>query len=82
MSELLANHTSLRIGGPAKNFVHATTEEELVDAVMAADAAGEEVLIIGGGSNVLVSDAGFNGTVIRVETKGNRLDFGKRFCGT
>jgi len=71
MSELLANHTSLRIGGPAKNFVHATTEEELVNAVKAADAAGEEVLIIGGGSNVLVSDAGINGTVIRVETKGN-----------
>ena len=71
MSELLANHTSLRIGGPAKNFVHATTEEDLVNAVKTADAAGEEVLIIGGGSNVLVSDAGFNGTVIRVETKGN-----------
>ena len=71
MSELLANHTSLRIGGPAKNFVHATTEDELVNAVKAADAAGEEVLIIGGGSNVLVADAGFNGTVIRVETKGN-----------
>ena len=71
MSELLANHTSLRIGGPAKNFVHATTEEELVNAVKAADAAGDEVLIIGGGSNVLVADTGFNGTVIRVETKGN-----------
>jgi UDP-N-acetylmuramate dehydrogenase len=71
MSELLANHTSLRIGGPAKNFVHATTEEELVNAVKAADAAGDEVLVIGGGSNVLVADAGFNGTVIRVETKGN-----------
>jgi UDP-N-acetylmuramate dehydrogenase len=71
MSELLSTHTSLRIGGPAKNFVHATTEEELVNAVKAADAEGEEVLIIGGGSNVLVADTGFNGTVIRVETKGN-----------
>jgi UDP-N-acetylmuramate dehydrogenase len=67
----LKDFTSLRIGGPAKNFVHATTEEELVNAVKAADAAGDEVLIIGGGSNVLVADAGFNGTVIRVETKGN-----------
>jgi UDP-N-acetylmuramate dehydrogenase len=47
------------------------TEEELVNAVKAADVAGEEVLIIGGGSNVLVGDEGFNGTVIRVETKGN-----------
>ena len=71
MSELLANHTSLHIGGPAKNFVRATTEEELVNAVKAADAAGEEVLIMGGGSNVLVADSGFSGTVIHVETKGN-----------
>ena len=71
MSELLANHTSLHIGGPAKNFVRATTEEELVNAVKVADAAGEEVLIMGGGSNVLVADSGFSGTVIHVETKGN-----------
>ncbi len=71
MSELLANYTSLHIGGPAKKLVHVATEEELVSAVKAADAAGEEVLIIGGGSNVLVGDEGFNGTVIRVETKGN-----------
>ena len=71
MSELLANHTSLRIGGPAKKFVRATTEAELVNAVKDADAAGEPVLIIGGGSNVLVADSGFDGTVIRVETKGN-----------
>ena len=71
MSELLSNHTSLHIGGPAKTFVRATTEEELVNAVKAADAAGEEVLIMGGGSNVLVADSGFAGTVIHVETKGN-----------
>jgi UDP-N-acetylmuramate dehydrogenase len=68
---LLAKYTSLHIGGPAKKLVHVATEEELVSAVKAADAAGEEVLIIGGGSNVLVGDEGFNGTVIRVETKGN-----------
>jgi UDP-N-acetylmuramate dehydrogenase len=71
MSELLANHTSLRIGGPAKKFVPVTTEEELVNAVKEADAAGEPVLIIGGGSNVLVADLGFDGTVIHVATKGN-----------
>ena len=71
MSELLAKYTSLHIGGPAKKLVHVATEEELVSAVKAADAAGDEVLIIGGGSNVLVGDEGFNGTVIRVETKGN-----------
>jgi len=69
--ELIKKYTTLRLGGPAKKLVHVATEEELVNAVKAADAAGEEVLIIGGGSNVLVGDEGFNGTVIRVETKGN-----------
>ena len=48
MSELLSNHTSLHIGGPAKTFVRAATEEELVNAVKAAVAASEEVLIMGG----------------------------------
>jgi len=69
--ELIKKYTTLRLGGPAKKLVHVATEEELVNAVKAADVAGEEVLIIGGGSNVLVGDEGFNGTVIRVETKGN-----------
>ena len=71
MSESLKDYTSLHIGGPAKKFVHATSEEELVAAVKEADAAGEKLLIIGGGSNVLIGDEGFDGTVIRVETKGN-----------
>ncbi|NDE72049.1 MAG: UDP-N-acetylmuramate dehydrogenase [Actinobacteria bacterium] len=71
MSESLRDYTTLHIGGPAKKFLHATTEAELINAVSAADSAGEPVLIIGGGSNVLVGDEGFSGTVIRVETKGN-----------
>ena len=73
--ENLAHYTSLRVGGPAQKFVHATTEQELIDAVNTADKAGEPVLIIGGGSNVLIGDQGFNGTVIRVETKGNSYQF-------
>ena len=71
MSESLRDYTTLHLGGPAKNFVHATSEAELINAVCAADAAGEPVLIMGGGSNVLIGDEGFPGTVIRVETKGN-----------
>ena len=71
MSESLRDYTTLHVGGPAKKFVHASTETELIEAVRAADEAGEPVLIIGGGSNVLVGDSGFSGTVIRVETKGN-----------
>ena len=73
--ENLAQYTSLRVGGPAQKFIHATTEQELIEAVKNSDKSGEPVLIIGGGSNVLIGDQGFNGTVIRVETKGNSYQF-------
>ncbi|MEY3710885.1 MAG: UDP-N-acetylenolpyruvoylglucosamine reductase, partial [Actinomycetota bacterium] len=53
MSESLRDYTSLHLGGPAKNFVHARTEAELIEAVSKADQTGEPLLIIGGGSNVL-----------------------------
>ena len=72
--EKLANFTSLRIGGPARKIVHAKTESELIDFVKSADEAAEPVLILGGGSNVLIGDDGFAGTVIIVETTGNQLE--------
>ncbi|SFA99904.1 UDP-N-acetylmuramate dehydrogenase [Amycolatopsis marina] len=66
----LASYTTLRLGGPAKAFATATTADELVDAVRAADRAGERLLLLGGGSNLVVSDAGFDGTVLRIATEG------------
>src|SRR5205085_9779715 len=54
----------------------AGTEDELIDAVRSADAAGEPVLILGGGSNLVVSDEGFDGTVIQVATRGVSRDGG------
>ncbi len=73
--ENLSSYTSLRVGGPAQRFIHARTEQELIDAVRTADSHHTPVLIIGGGSNILIGDNGFNGTVIRVETKGNSYQF-------
>lgn len=70
----LANLTTLHIGGPARTLVHARNEAELIEFVRAADKAGEPVLILGGGSNLLISDEGFTGTVIRVETSGNSYE--------
>ena len=70
MAELLADHTTLRLGGPAARFVRATTEEELVAAVDNADAAGDPVLVLAGGSNLVVADEGFAGTVVEVATEG------------
>jgi UDP-N-acetylmuramate dehydrogenase len=66
----LADYTTVRLGGPARAFVRAGTEDEFTDAVRSADAAGEQVLILGGGSNLVVADEGFDGTVIQVATRG------------
>lgn len=60
----LHKYTSLRVGGPAKNILHVSTEAEIIAAI---EGAGDSpLLIIGGGSNLLVSDAGFEGTVIHI----------------
>ena len=77
MAERLADHTTLRLGGPARTWVRATTEEELVAAVTEADAAGEPVLVLGGGSNLVVADEGFAGTVVEVATRGVTSDVGE-----
>ncbi len=70
MTPALADYTTLGLGGPARSFVPAPTEADLIDAVRAADAAADPVLLIGGGSNLVISDAGFPGTVIHVNTRG------------
>ncbi|MGZ4464337.1 MAG: UDP-N-acetylmuramate dehydrogenase [Nocardioides sp.] len=69
-SSLLRDHTTLRLGGPAAELVTATTEDELVTAVRDADADGRPVLVLGGGSNLVVADEGFDGVVVRVATRG------------
>ncbi|MFJ3035032.1 UDP-N-acetylmuramate dehydrogenase [Curtobacterium pusillum] len=70
MSEpVLADLTTLRVGGPARRLLTATTTDELVDhAVSAWD--DDEWLLLGGGSNLLVADDGFDGTVVLVRTTG------------
>jgi UDP-N-acetylmuramate dehydrogenase len=68
----LADYTTIGLGGPARSFVRASTESELVSAVRAADARGEPVLILGGGSNLVIADEGFDGTVVQVATRGFR----------
>lgn len=72
MAELpaLSTLTTLRLGGPARRMVQAPDEEALAAIVAAADAAGEPVLVLAGGSNVVVADEGFGGTVVRVATRG------------
>ncbi|GAB2970850.1 UDP-N-acetylmuramate dehydrogenase [Nocardioides montaniterrae] len=66
MTELLSDHTTLRLGGPARRWVRARNADELIAAVDEADQAGEPVLVLGGGSNLVVADDGFEGTVVQM----------------
>jgi UDP-N-acetylmuramate dehydrogenase len=66
----LSELTTLRLGGPAEHYVEASTDQEVVDIVR----AGEPLLILAGGSNVVVADEGFPGTVLRIATRGVTRD--------
>jgi len=70
----LAPLTTIRLGGPARRLVTATTDAEIIATVRAADASGEPLLILGGGSNVIIADKGFQGTVLLIATTGYTLD--------
>lgn len=66
----LAPHTTLRLGGPADRLVEARSADEIVATVRAVDAAGEPLLLLGGGSNVVVADAGVPATALLVRSAG------------
>jgi len=66
----LAPFTSFAIGGPARWFAEAATEAEVVDAVTFARERSLPLFVLGGGSNLLVSDTGFPGFVLRIALKG------------
>ena len=68
----LGAYTTLRLGGPAGLLTVATEPDEAVEAVRNASAAGEPLLILAGGSNVVVGDAGFPGHVVLLRTRGIR----------
>ncbi|MEP7024885.1 MAG: UDP-N-acetylmuramate dehydrogenase [Actinomycetota bacterium] len=66
----LAPYTTLRLGGPAARFVRADHDDQVIEAVQDAERRGDPVLILGGGSNLVVADEGFPGTVIQLATRG------------
>lgn len=68
----LSEVTTLRIGGPCEDVVVADTQESLVSAVMTADADDTALLVISGGSNIVISDAGWEGRVVLVRSRGIR----------
>ncbi|MEG8277088.1 UDP-N-acetylmuramate dehydrogenase [Streptomyces sp. AHA2] len=70
----LAPLTTFRLGGPATRLVTATTDDEVIAAVREADGTGTPLLLVGGGSNLVIGDKGFDGTALVVATEGFSLD--------
>lgn len=64
----------MRVGGPAREYVEAADAQQAIDAVRDSDAAGQPVLVLGGGSNLVVSDAGFDGRVVKMTSQGLDID--------
>jgi len=78
----LSEFTTIGLGGPARRFVEAVTDEEIITEVHAADERSEPLLVLGGGSNLVISDDGFPGTVVHIATTGiHRAVDGTRRAG-
>lgn len=69
---LLKDYTSFKIGGPAKYFFKAETKQGLIEAIQTAKQNGLPFFILGGGSNLLVNDKGYDGLIIKMEN--TRID--------
>ncbi|MDT0349655.1 UDP-N-acetylmuramate dehydrogenase [Pseudonocardia charpentierae] len=74
LTRALAPHTTLRVGGPADRLVEARSAAEIVEVVRAADAAGEPLLLLGGGSNVVIADEGVPGVALLVRSSGHTVE--------
>ena len=74
MPVLLRELTTIRLGGPAKRFEAAKDTDHLIELVREADAQGEPVLVMSGGSNLVIGDEGFDGLVVQVATEALSID--------
>ena len=66
--------TTMRVGGPAQRLVVAETSDEIVDVVREVDDADEPLLVLSGGSNLVIADDGFPGTVLRIANSGIEVE--------
>lgn len=69
----LAGFTTLGVGGPARYFLSALREDDIPAALQFAEERGLETFVLGGGSNLVVSDAGFGGLVVKIDLRGVRF---------
>lgn len=71
--EPLARHTTLELGGPARYFAEVTDEHTLLDCIRWGTERGLPLEVIGGGSNLVIADAGFDGVVIKIALQGLKI---------
>lgn len=71
--ELMSRHTTFRVGGPADFFVTPKTKEDVRDVIRVCKEVGMPYYIIGNGSNLLVSDAGYRGVIIQIYKEMNEV---------
>ena len=74
MTVCLRELTTMRLGGPTRDFAQPTETCELVELVRRADQAATPVLLMGGGSNLVVADAGWDGLTVKVATTGVQIE--------
>lgn len=73
IDELMSRHTTFRVGGPADFFVTPKTKEDVRDVIRVCKEVGMPYYIIGNGSNLLVSDAGYRGVIIQIYKEMNEV---------
>lgn len=78
---ILRNYTTYKIGGPAKYFFVAKTKGELITALLLVKKFKLPVFILGGGSNILVSEKGFKGLVVKIDIADIKFEGNKAFVG-
>src|SRR3989344_1573939 len=76
-NEPLKNHTTFQIGGPARYFTELSETEDIINALTEAGSENIPYLIIGGGSNLLVSDKGFDGLVVKIKPHELKIEANK-----
>ena len=80
-NEILAKHTTFAIGGPAKYFAVAKTKEEILEAIGFAESKKLPFFLLGGGSNILINDNGYDGLIIKIQIGGIKVDENKITTG-
>src|SRR3989338_11444887 len=73
-NEPLSKHTTFAIGGPAKYFAVTKTKEEILEAIYFAEGKKLPFFALGGGSNILINDGGYDGLIIKIHIGGVKVD--------